>query len=31
VLPLRQKIRETNVSAVKEKVLSDLLGDGNAI
>ncbi len=31
VLPLRQKIRETTVSAVKEKVLADLLGDGNAI
>ncbi len=31
VLPLRQKIRETNVSAVKEKVLADLLGEGSAI
>ncbi len=27
VLPLRQKIRETNASAVKEKVLADLLSD----
>ena len=31
VLPLRQKIRETNVSEVKEKVLADLLSDENAI
>ena len=31
VLPLRQKIRETDVSAVKEKLLADLLGDENAI
>ena len=31
VLPLRQKIRETTVSAVKEKVLADLLGDENSI
>ena len=31
VLPLRQKIRETTVSAVKEKVLAELLGDENAI
>ncbi|MBR1759308.1 MAG: phosphoenolpyruvate--protein phosphotransferase, partial [Lachnospiraceae bacterium] len=27
VLPLRQKIRETCVSAVREKILADLLGD----
>ena len=27
VLPLRQKIRETTVSTVKEKLLADLLGD----
>ena len=27
VLPLRQKIRSTDVSAVKEKILADLLGD----
>ena len=27
VLPLRQKIRETNLSEVKEKVLAGLLGD----
>ena len=31
VLPLRQKIRETNVSQVKEKVLADLLSDENTI
>ena len=31
VLPLRQKIRETDVSAVKDKLLADLLGDENAI
>ncbi|MDO4866352.1 MAG: phosphoenolpyruvate--protein phosphotransferase [Clostridia bacterium] len=31
VLPLRQKIRETTVSAVKEKVLADLLADENAL
>ena len=27
VLPLRQKIRETNVGAVKDKILEDLMGD----
>ena len=27
VLPLRQKIREINVAAVKDKVLADLLSD----
>ncbi len=31
VLPLRQKIRETDVSAVREKVLGDLLSDENAL
>ena len=31
VLPLRQKIRETDVSKVKEKILADLLSDENAI
>ena len=31
VLPLRQKIRETNVSEVKEKILDDLLSDENTI
>ncbi len=31
VLPLRQKIRETNVSEVREKVLADLLSDENTI
>ena len=31
VLPLRQKIRETDVSKVKEKVLADLLSDENTI
>ena len=31
VLPLRQKIRETTVSEVKEKLLSDLLSDENTI
>ena len=31
VLPLRQKIRETDVSAVKAKLLDELLGDENAI
>ena len=31
VLPLRQKIRETNVSAVKEKVLAELLSDENTL
>lgn len=31
VLPLRQKIRETDVSAVREKILSDLLSDENTI
>ena len=29
VLPLRQKIRETDVSQVKEKVLAELLSDEN--
>ena len=31
VLPLRQKIRETDVSKVKYKVLADLLSDENTI
>ena len=31
VLPLRQKIREINVAAVKDKVLADLLSDENTI
>ncbi len=31
VLPLRQKIRETDVSQVKEKLLADLLSDENTI
>ena len=31
VLPLRQKIRETDVSQVREKLLADLLSDENAI
>ena len=31
VLPLRQKIRETTVSKVREKVLADLLNDENSI
>ena len=31
VLPLRQKIRETDVSKVKKKVLADLLSDENTI
>ena len=31
VLPLRKKIRETDVSKVKEKVLADLLSDENTI
>ena len=31
VLPLRQKIRETNVAEVKEKVLADLLSDEIAL
>ena len=31
VLPLRQKIRETNAGAVKEKALADLLSDENTI
>ena len=31
VLPLRQKIRETDVSKVKEKVLADLLNDEHTI
>ena len=31
VLPLRQKIRETDVSKVKDKVLADLLSDENTI
>jgi phosphotransferase system enzyme I (PtsI) len=31
VLPLRQKIRDTTVSKVREKVLSDLLNDENSI
>ena len=31
VLPLRQKIRETNVSRVKADILADLLGDDISI
>ncbi len=31
VLPLRQKIRETSVAEVKEKLLADLLSDENTI
>ncbi len=31
VLPLRQKVRETTVSAVREKLISDLLSDENTI
>ena len=31
VLPLRQKIRETTVSDVKEKLLNDLMSDENTI
>ena len=31
VLPLRQKIRETNVAAVKEKIIADLMSDEGAI
>ena len=31
VLPLRQKIRETDVSQVREKILNDLLSDENTI
>ena len=31
VLPLRQKIRETDVSAVKEKLLADLMSDENTL
>ena len=31
VLPLRQKIRETDVSLVRDKLLSDLLSDENTI
>ncbi len=31
VLPLRQKIRETDVSAVREKLLNDLMSDENTI
>ena len=31
VLPLRQKIRETDVSKVKEKILADLLSDENTV
>ena len=29
VLPVRKKVRETNVSEVKEAILDDLLGEGN--
>ena len=29
VLPLRQKVRETDVRVVREKVLADLMGDAN--
>ena len=31
VLPLRQKIRDTNVAAVKDKIVADLLSDEGAI
>ena len=31
VLPLRQKIRDTNVAAVKDKIIADLLSDEGAI
>ena len=31
VLPLRQKIRETNVSEVREKLMNDLMSDENTI
>lgn len=31
VLPLRQKVRETNVAAVREKLVADLLSDQNTI
>ena len=31
VLPLRQKVRETTVSVVREKVLHDLMSDENAL
>ncbi len=31
VLPLRQKIRETDVSAVREKILADLMSSDNTI
>ncbi|MBR6088475.1 MAG: phosphoenolpyruvate--protein phosphotransferase [Anaerolineaceae bacterium] len=31
VLPLRQKIRETNVAAIREKIVEDLLSDEGAI
>ena len=31
VLPLRQKIRETNLSQVKDKLLGELLSDENSI
>ena len=31
VLPLRQKIRDTNVAAIREKIIADLLSDEGAI
>ena len=31
VLPLRQKIRDTNVAAVKDKIIADLMSDEGAI
>ena len=31
VLPLRQKVRETEVSAVREKLMDDLMSDQNTI
>ena len=31
VLPLRQKVRETNVSEVREKLMADLMSDENTI
>ena len=31
VLPLRQKIRDTNVAVIREKIIADLLSDEGAI
>ena len=31
VLPLRQKVRETTVSVVREKIIHDLMSDENAL